>query len=367
MSITEGIIRLAAVAGLAGGASSACTVPVFRYALDHWPGDPYQLEAPEGWMEGPAATDLRKLLDETRTEILLQPLRDVSGPARLLLPREGTVVWSGELDDTAGDLFISPARRELASRILSGESMVWVMVTSGNQAVDEVLEERMTARLEYLQSVAAIPEQDPTDPDSKLGPGPELRVGLSFLKVAYDDPREQVFLRMLAGPRSELLEANTETGEREPFGGVVFGRGRVLGAWPSSSLDEEGLDEVSLFLLGACSCRVKFQNPGWDLALAVNWDEALQDAQMKADRNSTEKSVALKGGENQPLPSQAEPSPEVVRIGGGQEDRGAAEDSERRQLRAHPAAGPLVGGLVALAGVLVLYCSLSGRSGAKGG
>jgi len=366
MSITQGIIRLAMIAGLAGGVSSACTVPVFRYALDHWPGDPYRLEAPEEWMTSEAATSLLELLEETRTEVRIQPLEDAGAPARLLLPRKGSVVWSGTLDETAGNLFISPVRQELAQRILSGESMVWIMVTSGDEEADRILEERMTERLDYLQSVAAIPEQDPNDPDSKLGPGPELRVGFSFLKVAHDDPREQVFLRMLAGPESELLDENPDTGKREPFGGVVFGRGRVLGAWPSSSLDDEGLDEVSLFLLGACSCRVKVQNPGWDLALAVDWDEALQDAQMQADRNSSEEAVGAKPGRNDGGTADAEPRVEVVRMDSEQDDIALPSNPNAGFLKAHPAAGPLIGGLVALAGVLALCCALGSVSGVKG-
>ena len=64
MSVTLGIIRLVVIAVVAGGVSSACTVPVFRYALDHWPGDPYELEAPEGWMASKAAAGLQEFLDD---------------------------------------------------------------------------------------------------------------------------------------------------------------------------------------------------------------------------------------------------------------------------------------------------------------
>mgnify|MGYP001547592114 CR=1 FL=1 len=35
-----------------------------------------------------------------------------------------------------------------------------------------------------------------------------------------------------------------------------------------------------LFLLGACSCRVKFMNPGWDLLMDVDWDEKLMVVQI---------------------------------------------------------------------------------------
>ncbi|MCH2062749.1 MAG: hypothetical protein MK194_03375 [Roseibacillus sp.] len=341
-----------AVLGLAGGISSACTVPVFRYALDHWPADPYRLEAPAGWIEGESGAGLRKLLAESGMKLEVEDLVEAGASARLLMPGDGSVVWSGTLEGNAPALLISPARNALARRILAGESMVWVMVASGDEPADRKFEKSLKERLEYLQSVAAIPEQDPTDPESKLGPGPELRVGFSFLKVSRDDPEEQVFLRMLAGPGSDFLE------KEEPFGAVVFGRGRVLGAWPADELDAEGIDEVSLFLLGACSCRVKFQNPGWDLALALDWDEALLAAQMALDNES---------GEPAPVRDESPQSqPEIVRIEGGNDPGAVGTDREGKNPKAHAGAGPVISVLVALTGVLALYCAFVGKGSAKG-
>jgi hypothetical protein len=346
---------------LAGGIASACTVPVFRYALDRWPADPYRLEAPAGWMEGKSGAGLRKLLDEDQTELEVLPLAEAGASARLLMPEEGPAVWSGTLDESATALLDSPVRRELVRRILTGESMVWVMVTSGDDRADRKFEGIINARLEYLQRVAAIPEQDPTDPESTLGPGPGLRVGFSFLKVNRDDPEEQVFLRMLAGPQGELLE------KEEPFGGVVFGRGRVLGAWPASELNEEGIDEVSLFLLGACSCRVKFQNPGWDLAIALDWDEALLAAQMEWEKHAEESSEEGEGGKAAPVEDKEPQShPEVVRIEGGEIPANADADREgKKRLKAHSAVGPVISALVALTGGLALCCLLVRRAEPK--
>jgi hypothetical protein len=35
------------------------------------------------------------------------------------------------------------------------------------------------------------------------------------------------------------------------------------------------IEDTSLFLTGRCSCRVKNENPGWDLLLKVDWESAL--------------------------------------------------------------------------------------------
>jgi len=43
-------------------------------------------------------------------------------------------------------------------------------------------------------------------------------------------------------------------------------------------LNEGFIEDVTHFLLGSCSCEVKAQNPGWDLLLNVDWDEALKKA-----------------------------------------------------------------------------------------
>ncbi|MFP6881454.1 MAG: hypothetical protein VCA34_10915 [Roseibacillus sp.] len=327
---------------LLGGVADACTVPVFRYALDRWQSDAYRFEVPVGWMKSEQAAELRKLLAETATEVDVVELEGADSPARFLMPtEEETVTWSGRLDGDITALFTSPMREELANQLLAGESMVWVMVPCGDEAKDKPFEEQLTARLKYLDSVAAIPEQDPNDPESQLGPGPELRVGFAFLKLDQDDPKEQFFLRMLAGPGgAELLKSD------EPFAGVVFGRGRVLGAWSAADLDDEGIDEVSLFLLGACSCRVKFQNPGWDLAMAVDWDARLLAAQMAADREFEEapaQPVVTEGNRSDPANES-----EVVSFGEESADPDRSEVKTGSIIVIVVGAMAVFGGLVAL-------------------
>ena len=341
---------------LGGGLALACTVPVFRYALDHWPPDAYRLEAPVSWINSDAGERFQKLIKESGAQVEMYPLEQEGVTSRLLMPEDGPEVWSGTLDGAASTLLVSPAREELVRRILAGDSMVWVMVRSGNESADTILEERLKSRLEYLQSVAAIPEQDPTDPINKLGPGPALKVGFSCLAVSRDDPEEQAFLRMLAGPKTELLE------KEAPFGAVVFGRGRVLGSWPADDLEDEGIDEVSLFLLGACSCRVKFQNPGWDLALAVNWDEALQAAQMEADRggqNGSDEEVRAIPEED----LKVAPVAEFVRI---EADSNSLEEDGLSTSPAENKVGSMIGILVAGLGILVSFLVFTPRKKAKG-
>ena len=200
--LTLGLIWAAMDAG-------ACTVPVFRYALDRWPGK------------------------------------------------------------TAENAVESPIFWEIADRILAGDSAVWIQVDSGDKTADDAAFERLEARLKFFESVAELPEIDPNDPSSQLGPGPELTLKFSTLRLKRDDPA----VEQIAGPEVDALPAD------EAWIAPVFGRGRVLGAWQASLMDEEGIDEACFYLTGACSCQVKAQNPGWDLVMNVDWDARLLEAE----------------------------------------------------------------------------------------
>ncbi len=261
---------LAASLGAAG--AHACSIPVFRYALDRWPADPYRLEvsAADAQDEG-VAKFLRNFTDST--PLNLQPARvPGEGPSRLHFPHAAphdAPAWSGPLAPALAVLTDSPTRAEIARRILAGENGVWVLVESGQRAADDAAASTLEKRLRYLEQVAQIPAIDPNDPSSKLGPGPALRVGFSLVRVRRDDPAEQPFLKMLAGPKAAGEIASG------PWLALVFGRGRALGAWPAEGFGAEQIDEACLFLLGACSCEVKRLNPGWDLLLHTDWHEAL--------------------------------------------------------------------------------------------
>ncbi|NBV23391.1 MAG: hypothetical protein EBS05_15915 [Proteobacteria bacterium] len=278
----------------------ACTVPVFRYGLDHWQADNYRLELPaNASQDGQLAEFFRNL--GTALPLNLEAKPGTGLEARLLFPHaeeaRSPLVWSGLLTPAnLAALTDSPARREIARRILSGESVVWVLVESGKQAEDDALAARVEKRLRYLEQVAILQRIDPNDPDSKLGPGPALRVKFSLMRIpgaAVGDPArskaaqvnggsdtgapaETLLLKMLAGPKPAEGLADGS------WLAAVFGRGRVLGAWPAADFGDAEIEEACLFLLGACSCQVKRQNPGWDMLMNVNWPEELQAAAVKA-------------------------------------------------------------------------------------
>ena len=259
---------------LLAAAAHACSIPVFRYALDRWHADAFTLDVSAGDAKDEAvARFFRNLTDSTPLNLAASRTNE-EGKSRLAFPHapeDAAPAWAGKLDGTTlSRITDSPARAEIVKRILAGECGVWVLVESGQKAADDRAASALEKRLRYLEQVAQIPPMDPSDPTSQLGPGPALRVKFSVLRIKRDDVAEQAFTSMLAGPNHDMENANG------PWLALMFGRGRVLGAWAAENFGDEQIDEACLFLLGACSCEVKRMNPGWDMLINADWNESLR-------------------------------------------------------------------------------------------
>jgi len=327
------IFRLSLILGfilVTAHAAECCTIPVFRYALDRWEADKFRLLLPAAASGDAVLQDvLRPLRANGKANLDIVTSRDPAQSEAILLgSKEGLPVWSGDMNPKVlAELLDSPARREILKQTLAGDSMIWVIVESGSP-LDAAEAERLEKRLRFLEQVAALPIQDPNDPDSQLGPGPPLKLKFTTLRLRLDDPAEKLLVRMLAGPTGEELAGQS-------FAAVVFGRGRVLGAWPLKLLDDATIEDACMFLVGRCSCRVKGQNPGWDLLMNVDWEKSL------AAMGQSE------GGVEDQRPVKASHEPEVVTISSVEPAASTQEEPANKQW--------LLGvGLVALAAVILL-------------
>jgi hypothetical protein len=314
---------LAALMALLQG-MDACTVPVFRYALDHWVPDSFAFEvSPASANAEHVAHFARNLGSASGLNVEVSRLPDDTlGAARLMRPAMGgnppTVIWSGAPDPQAiAALMDSPARQELVKRLLAGDSSVFVVVESADKQSNDAALGVLEKRIRYLEQVIRLPLIDPNDPSSKLGPGPALALKYSVLRINPSLSTEAPLLAMLAGPHSALEKT------KEPWIAVVFGRGRVLGAWRAADFQDDEIEEVCLFLAGACSCQVKRQNPGWDLLLKCDWEERLQAMGLPPDPNVSPADAAAAAQESAARP-------ETVRF------RGNASAAEPSRANAPP-------------------------------
>src|SRR5262245_41263890 len=164
-----------------------------------------------------------------------------------LFPGTDIVAWSGPLTaEAASKLADSPARREVAKRLLEGESAVWLMHESGDRAKDDAAAATLEAEFKKLMENLKLPAHAPDDPP--LLSDVPMRISFSLLRVPRNDPAETSLITMLQ---------NSETGLEGPVVYPIFGRGRALWAMAGKGLTPDNITEAAMFLIGACSCEAK--------------------------------------------------------------------------------------------------------------
>lgn len=290
------------VLALAGFSVFACSVPVFRYALERWKPDSYGVVV---FHRGEMSNDQKALVTSidanamrdgefVNTSVHLADLDTEIDPSILdlwksqktdelpwmvvLTPRSSAAtgtVWSSKLnEESVGKLVDSPVRREIARKLLTGTTSVWVLLEIGDSKKDDAAEKRLKSRLSYLEKELKIQELDPQDiADGLVSVEPDtLRVSFSTIRLSRTDPAEDVFVRMLLESEDDLRDFD------EPIVFPIFGQGRSLYALIGDGINDETIDETAVFLVGPCSCQVKEQNPGMDLVFSVDWENLVDSA-----------------------------------------------------------------------------------------
>lgn len=274
----------------------ACSVPVFRYALERWPPDTYRYVV---FHNGALTPEQQKLVDELdqikmlgygRPSLLgytvdvsqeieesFAPLweehQDASLPLLILLPpmpvAGSQALWKAPLsEESVKTLVESPVRSELIKRLTEGETAVWLLLLSGNEEADKQTKADLQRMLDELKEVLKLPHQlDPTDTTYDMSMSDvELRVDFSVLPLDLKDPQEAILASII---QAALLDDFEQT---LPGAIPVFGRGRALVALDKESIVEDVIAEIAYFLVGPCSCQVKQMNPGVDFLVPADWD-----------------------------------------------------------------------------------------------
>jgi len=290
LSATSRAVLLLALAGAAAPVS-ACSTPVFQYALENWASEPYRVTIfHRGPLDEKSLSAVNVLRGSGAANVELQ-LADLAAkppaPLRALwaahehasLPlmlvrfpvthKAVETLWSGPLTvEAAKTLVDSPARREIAKRILAGDAVVWVLLGGGDEAKDRAAERKLAARLETLSDIlraSLAPGVDQSGQEAAQA----ARVRFSVLKISPGDSAERMFAAMLVGCESDLKSREYAS---EPMAFPVFGRGRVLYALVGGGITDANIQRACETLIGPCTCELKDENPGMDLLLATDWD-----------------------------------------------------------------------------------------------
>jgi hypothetical protein len=269
--------------------SLACSVPVFRFALEQWPPSRFELIL---FHKGPlSAADqdtFRRLQGEVGAANLVIRSADLSGRIdpdlkavweregagaslpRLVLrypdsnPKVRSVESSPLADGRIRSMTDSAARREIFDRLTAGWAGVVVLLLSGDAQADDAARAMLARELPRIAGKIELPAR--TDEGPQVQSLLPLRVGFPVVEVSRGS-NEQSFVRMLVGCEDGLENV------RGPIVFPVFGRGRALCAIHGKDLESPSELARSLeYLCRACSCQVKELNPGVDLLMTGNWE-----------------------------------------------------------------------------------------------
>lgn len=292
--------------------TQACTVPVFRYALEQWSQDLYRMfllvrgtpDSSELKAEQNIAAKAMAVSGELSYLCNYKPLpvksnfnlniisindtmnpivKSLSGdhekpelPFVLVMYPEKTrsnqVIFKGSLKDVPSELFDSPARCAIQSRISRGESVVWVLVESGDKKKDEIAASVLQNGLKECKTEIKFTEQDSSE-KAKLNADSKLKINIDFsmYSISRSDPKEKLFIGML-----EKTDPKLAGFADEPVAYPIFARGRVLYALVGKGINKQNILEASSFLTGPCACTIKDQNPGTDLLMTFDWNAMLK-------------------------------------------------------------------------------------------
>jgi len=370
-------------------AASACNVPVFRYALENWPSDAYNVvifhrdkltdeqnkviehlrQVSDGGkanvavhvvnLAGKVEKRMQELWGRERAEEL--PRMIVTYPYGLRMPWSYVDLETQPLPPvaltapvsmaSAESLVSSPLRERIVKRLLDGESAVWVLVECGDAKADEAAAKTLTEELARMPSV--LKELDalndpfpeiPAEPDPALQQE-QIEIRFSLLRVSRKDPAEAAFVAMLLASEPDLKDKFKD----QPAVFPIFGRGRALYALVGEGITKKNITEACAFLASPCSCFVKEQNPGVDVLMTADWGQAVGLEIIELEIPPLSGVVAIQT-ERQITPasstSQPAESPTVLQAAPADKPKPEAADSS--------AGSVMLWGLLAAAGGLLL-------------
>lgn len=290
--------------------ASACSVPVFRYALERWPVSPYiamvVTDTPLTKNEQTALTKLEKAGDgvsgslniavrqmtsddlaESSVSDLLPKPQNSGAQLHLFFPVTEEIqgsIWSGKLTMDAVNMIIdSPFRKTLIEKIIEGNSGVYILLECGDKKKDDAAAKTMKAHLTEVTKELSLPdgvvETDGTvtgggngggyDPIDRLQSNIPLKTSFATLRLSRNST-DDVLVAILMNVENGLRDYNDQ-----PMVFAVYGRARMLPPLIGKGITLNNIGEIAYFLTGACSCQVKSLNPGVDLLVNHDWDQSV--------------------------------------------------------------------------------------------
>ncbi len=160
----------------------------------------------------------------------------------------------------------SPARKELAKRLMAGQTAVWLLLESGDAAADDQAASLLERANQGAAEDARIARADGCSRRrGSLGDS----AGGGFLRAASLAQRSEgapARCRCCWGARTTCASAPMRWSFRSSAADGLCSR--LLGA----GITAQNIADAAGFLVGPCSCQLKEFNPGFDLLNMADWD-----------------------------------------------------------------------------------------------
>ena len=313
----------------------ACNVPVFRYALERWDTDAFEvavLHSTKGLStEEQVALELLQRYSFDGTEAInlnVHALTPQTLPDHFLVdffdeppvfqkeaifylfhPRQSNLpglIWQAPLTvENVKEVLYSNLRKTISDSILSGTSIVWVLFESGDPEKDSNAWDAMQEALVEIPPTLELPGGitlldgtvtgimgTPGDPDSLLDSKIPLKLEFQALRLPRN--KEAVLTQtIMSGFDLDPTD--------EPRVFSFFGQGRCLDPLTGDEINPRNFASIAKYLCGACSCEVKYQNPGIDLLMLCPWydivagkNDDIDYAQFQASVNEVQSAESSK-------------------------------------------------------------------------
>ena len=310
IAMTRNVVRFCftvAILSSFASISLCCSIPVFRYALEHWIPEPFIVHifssSPLDESQQALLKELEELgknanirlkvsegqnaeSNESRSMVQLYSNRDSAWMAVETTKKVGgltQVIWDAPFTkEKVKQLLVSPVRKRICDGLADKDSVSWVFLESGDLAVDDAKFARLESELHRLENVIKLPEIDAADLKDLSKSPEELKIQFTAHRLSRSDSSEAAFVSMLLATESDLRE---EFDKGTPMAFPIFGRGRVLYALLGDGIAASTIEEASRFLAGACQCTVKADNPGVDMLVSFDWDEHVQITEPKKEED----------------------------------------------------------------------------------
>ncbi len=199
-------------------ASLACDVPVFRYALERWEADPYEIivfhSEPLTREQQAVLTMLEKRGQEGAANLAVESVnlaREVPQALRDLwdsqehptlpwmvvrYPKQSGIesaAWAGALNsEVVAALLESPARQEITRKLMRGDAVVWLLLEGLDNKDNEEMGRLVEVELRNLEKSLVLPELSPGNPPMHLDL--PLKIAFSTVRIARSDPAERMLM-----------------------------------------------------------------------------------------------------------------------------------------------------------------------------